>query len=205
MTPSRWLPWPVADDDYERLDLDHPEVRERIVEEVGAGVPVYYDRRWPMTRRFCRWLAARPELVRGRRVVVVGAGVGMEAVLAGRLADRVWINDMAPVALELQAEQLERNGVEPAGVLPGSFGDVRLPAEADLVLGCFVLYDETSADAMRSLLARAREAKVPVILADLDIGGHFSAMLDEVERPVELLLREEAAPGNDGMAVARIG
>lgn len=186
-----FLPTRIGDRTFRRIDLEHPEVAARVVQEIESGVPVYYDRQWPMTRRFCEWLAAHPEAVEGRDVLVVGAGVGMEAVLAGTLGRRVRINDMAPVALELQRRQLRANDVEPSSIHEGSFADVPLPPPVDTVLGCFVVYDRASAGAMKTLLRRTGDADVDVLLADRNLGGHFERVLEATDRPVRELHRNE--------------
>lgn len=189
----------MAGEPFRRLDLEHPEVEARIVEEISEGVPVYYDRSWPMTERFCDWLVRHPESVEDRHVLVVGAGVGMEAVVAGRFAERLEINDMAPVALELLAEQLRENGIEPAATHACSYADVPLSPGLDLVLACFTVFDEGSAAAMERLLERTGERGVPVLFADRDLGGHLGRLLDATPRSTEWLVRD------DGMRVVRVG
>lgn len=190
---------------FRQLDLDHPEVEARILNEMSSGVKVYYDRHWPFTREFCRFLLRRPDLVAGRNVLVVGSGVGMEAVVAGRLAAALWINDRAPAALELQQLQLDENGLTPRGVLPGSFGELPLPEEVDLVMACFVVYDLDTAEAMRRLITRSHPGGVPILLADLDIGGHFSRILSEREAPVRRLVHPGKKEGSFSMQVAQVG
>jgi|GEM_PF-3540163 len=174
----------LGDRTFRQLNLDHPEVESRIMDEIGSDVDVYYDRRWPFTREFCGFLMEHPELVAGRRVLVVGAGVGMEAVVAGHLAQGLWINDLAPVALELQQRQLAANGLTEIGVIPGSFGELELPPEVDLVLGCFVIYDPPTAEAMEVLVTRSHGRGIPTLLADLDMGKHFSDMISRLAAPV---------------------
>ena len=189
MTPDtdaepRWIPVEIAGRTYERINLEHPEVGGRVVEEMEAGVDVYYDRRWRLTRRFCRFLLERPELVEGRRIFVAGAGVGLESVVAGRLAESVTVNDLAPVAVELCVEQLERNGVADPGVSREPFQEAPLEGH-DLVMACYVVYDEETRDAMIGLLERAGELGIPALLANQDLGGHFSTALSAVEGRVE--------------------
>lgn len=191
---------------FRQLDLDHPEVEARILNEMSSGVKVYYDRHWPFTREFCRFLLREPDLVAGRNLLVVGSGVGMEAVVAGRLAAALWINDRAPAALELQQLQLAENRLAPRGVFPGSFGELSLPEEVDLVMGCFVVYDLDTTEAMRRLISRSHPKGVPILLADLDIGGHFSRILSELQAPVRRLVhpgkaREKSFP----IQVAQVG
>lgn len=182
----RWIPVEIAGHAFERINLEHEEVGARVVAEIESDVDVYYDRRWPLTREFCAFLLARPELATGRTVFAAGVGVGMEAVVLGRLADAVVVNDLAPVALELAVEQLRRNGVEPLRVEGGAFQDADLSG-VDLVVACFVVYDAGTRDAMARLLERARERGIPALLANEDIGGFFEEVLEGLERPVRHL------------------
>ena len=175
----------IGGERLQRIDFDHPEVVARVLDEMASGIDVYYDRHWPFTQEFCAFLADRPELVRNRNLLVVGAGVGMEAVIAGRLARRLWINDLAPVAVELQMRQLRANGVTVEGTLAGSFAELALPPEVDLVMGCFVVYDENTAAAVEAMLRRTLAAGIPTLLADLDVGGHFSRLLERFRDDTE--------------------
>lgn len=174
--PTRWIPTEIGDRAFRRLDLEHPEVGDRIMDEIQSPVAVYYDRRWPLTGGFCRFLVERPDLLEGKRVFVAGAGVGMEAVVAGALARSVVVNDVAPVALELCAEQLEGNGIETYEVAPGPFEEVDLEG-IDLVVACYVVYDPETRRAMARLLERTGERGIPALLANADIGGHFTRLL----------------------------
>jgi len=198
VAPPRWLPFEVAERRFERLNLEHPEVAERVVREIESGVEVYYDRPWPLTERFCRFLLERPELVAGRHAFVAGAGVGMESVVVAHLARRVTINDVAPVALELCREQLERNGIETIDLAPGPFEEAELEG-VDRVVACFVVYDETTEGAMKRLLRRTARRRIPVLLANETIGPHFEAVLESAERPVR-----DLTPGG-GRRFVRVG
>ncbi len=183
---------------FRALDFDHEAVSARVREEMRAGIDVYWDRRWGLTRAFCRFVLERPELVRGRGVLAAGAGAGLEAVALGVLARHVVVNDLAPVSLELAAEQLRANGVEAFEIHHGPMEEVPLEG-IDLVVACFVVYDEPTRDAVAALLERAAERRIPALLANEDIEGFFDEVLAEARRPVEVLAR----PG-DGRIV-RVG
>ena len=187
MSDPRFVPVEVGGHTFRALDLDHEAVSGRVRDEMRAGVDVYYDRRWALTRAFCRFLLDRPELVRGRTVLAAGAGVGLEAVVLASLARRVILNDRAPVSLELAAEQLRANGIRDFGVEEGLFQEAALE-DVELVVACFVVYDEETRDAMVRLLERNE-----------DIEGRFAEVLERVGGPVA----ELAAPG-DGRIV-RVG
>ena len=46
--------------------------------EIDAGIDVYYDRRWKATERFARLLYEQPSLVSDKRILILGAGAGVE-------------------------------------------------------------------------------------------------------------------------------
>lgn len=184
--PLPHVPVEVAGRSLRALDLDDARVLGRITEEVRSGLPVYYDRRWRLTEAFCRFLLERPGLVEGRRVLVAGAGIGLEAVVVGLLAERVVVNDRSFAALELASEQLRLNSVEEFTVSRESFAEVELE-EVDGVVACFVVYDAETRAALARLLDRASERGIPALLANEEIGGHFEALLEAAPGPVEEL------------------
>lgn len=186
---ARWRVVEIDGRQFRQLNLEHPEVGPRIVEEIESGIGVYYNQRWDQTRRFCRFLLGRPELVEGLRVFVAGAGVGMEAVVAGQLAAALTVNDRSPVALELQLEQLAANGVREARPVSGSFEEATLEG-IDLVLACYVVYDDETRTAMERLVDRAGARGIPALLANEDLEGHFSRLLDSIDRTVTELDRD---------------
>lgn len=186
MSDGPYVPVEIGARTFRALDLDDPRISARIRSEMRAGVSVYYDRRWRLTGAFCRLLLDRPELVEGRRVLAAGAGVGLEAVVLGALAASVVVNDLAPVSLELAAEQLRANGVESFETHHGPFQDAPL-GDVDVVVACFVVYDPATRDAMGRLLRRAAERGISVLMANEDIGSYFRAVLEEASASVEEL------------------
>lgn len=175
---------------FRGIDFDHPAVVAVVSAEMEAGVPVYYDRAWGLTRRFCRWLLAHPEEVEGRNVLVAGAGVGMESVVVGSLAAGLRVNDMAAGAIALLRAQLAANDVVLVDAHVGSFADVPLPDGLDLVVACYSVFDEQSAAAMARLIERTGDRGIPLVLADRDIGGHLSRLIEETDRPSRMVHRD---------------
>lgn len=150
---NRWISHTVGSEVYELLDLDHPAVERRILNEMSGGVPVYYDRRWEATEIFGRWILDHPYWVEGKRILVLGAGVGLETVVLGRHCEKLFINDLAPVALELCREQLARNGITDVETLPGRLENLALP-NVDLVAACFLVYNRDTRTAIRTFAER---------------------------------------------------
>jgi hypothetical protein len=65
----------------------------------------------------------------------------------GKYCSHVWLNDHAPAALELCAEQMDQNGLKNYTTLLGSYEAMDLP-EIDLVISCFLIYDKKTLQAI---------------------------------------------------------
>jgi predicted nicotinamide N-methyase len=186
---SLWLTIDIAGCRFQTLNLDHPQIDACIMGEITSGIDVYYDRRWDVTERFCRFLLAEPAWVDGRTVLVLGAGVGLETLVIGYLCKKLYINDLAPVALELCARQLCQNGISDVTCLPGRYETLALPA-VDLIAGCFLVYNRETAAAMRQFLAR----RTPPVLLMNDNVVRFHKFVRETSRPMRALLPPEDVP-----------
>ena len=148
-----WHQRVLAGQHFQLLNIDHPEVDACILGDMEAGVAVTYDRHWDVTTRFSRFLLTQPAWVADRTVLVLGAGVGLETLVIGRLCKHLYLNDFAPRALDLCARQLQRNGITAFTCLPGRYETLPLPP-VDLIIGCYIVYSRDTAAAMRQFLAR---------------------------------------------------
>ena len=137
----------------------------------------YFDqtafRLWPLSLTLCRWLCAHPEIVRGKRVVELGAGFGALGLVCAALgAAHVVLTDM-PDALPLLEAVAAANPQLAVAVAPCTWGvdaDVRrLVADGgrfDVVLAADVVYkqaasvQESLAATQAALLAEDGEAIV---------------------------------------------
>jgi predicted nicotinamide N-methyase len=153
MSTELWEETCIGQEHYTLMNLEHPHVSERVRSDMDAGVAVYYDRRWSITKVLTAWLLENVEVFRGKRVLVLGAGVGAEALVLARHAAHVWVNDLAPAALELCAEQLNKNGLHNYTELLGRYEAIDFP-EVDLVVAGFLIYNKDTLAAMRAFLAR---------------------------------------------------
>lgn len=174
---------------FQLLNLDHLEISTRILGDLDAGITVTYDYRWDVTARFGSFLLANPEWVAGRTVLVLGAGVGLETLVIGRLCRHLYLNDLAPAALALSAEQLQHNGIAHFTCLCGRFETLPLPP-VDLVVGCYLVFSRDTAAAMRQFLARA----TPPVLLINDNLLNWQSLLKTTRRPYRLLLPPDDLP-----------
>jgi len=187
--PRLWSTVTLAGHRFQLLNLDHPQTAARILGDLEAGIAVYYDQRWDVTTRFCRFLLAHPAWVAGRSVLVLGAGLGLETLVIGRLCTTLYLNDRAPGALDLCAQQLRRNGITDFTCLCGPYETLTLPP-VDLLVGCYLVYNRDTAAAMRQLLARP----TPPVLLSNDNLLSWQALLRETRRPYRPLLPPDDFP-----------
>lgn len=184
-----WQPLRLGARVIEVLELEHPSVTERIVSEIEAGTSVYYDRRWRVSERFAEFLEEHPSLLRDRRVLVLGCGVGLEALAAAPHAARVILNDLSATAVELSAVQLERNGFAAHDALVGRYEDLPLPP-VDLCIGSFLIYD---AESVRAMVALMERVGVPVLLAN-DPMDAFDELLHACGRRIRRCTAQDDTP-----------
>ncbi len=189
--PKNYKNHKVGGETFALLDLDCRDVEVRVLEEMDAGVQVYYDRRWGATGIFSEWALAKENRGKfeGKNILALGAGIGLETLVFAKLGAHVWLNDLAPVALEMCVEQLEANGLTNYTVLLGKCEEVPLPKTLDLAVGCFFIYNKTTAAAMSGFLERFPK-EVILVNENLD---PFPKWLAEQEREVVSVFEDGAA------------
>ncbi len=189
MKDSMWETHTFSGKNYYLLDLDHPQVENDILKEMGMGVDVYYDRRWGLTQEFCGFIHEIPELFIGKDILIAGAGIGAEAVVIGSMAKKLYINDLAPVALDYCAKQLVENNIKNFEKIEGSYGEINIPG-VDLVVACFCVYNSPTMKAMKSLIEKAA---APVLIVNDPLPA-FVRLLKAVKRPRRPLVSKERFP-----------
>lgn len=185
----RWSLCTLAGHRFQLLNLDHLQIVARVLDDMQAGIAVYYDQRWDITTRFCRFLLAHPTWVANRAVLVLGAGLGLETLVIGRLCRTLYLNDRAPGALDLCAQQLRHNGITHFTCLDGPYETLALPP-VDLVVGCYLVYNRDTTASMRQLLARC----APPVLLGNDNLLSWQALLRDTSRPYRCLLPPDDFP-----------
>lgn len=129
-----------------------PEETRRILEE-----PPYWSFCWASGLVLARWLAERPEWVRGKRVLDFGTGSGVAAIAAAKAgAAEVVACDRDPLALAACRANAELNGVQ----LSYSEDFFAEAARYDLIIVADVLYDHANLPLLGQFLSRGREALV---------------------------------------------
>ena len=129
-----------------------PEETRRILEE-----PPYWCFCWASGLVLARWLADRPDWVRGKRVLDFGAGSGVAAIAAAKAgAAEVVACDLDPLALDACRANAALNGVE----LNYSADFFAEADRFDLIIVADVLYDRANLPLLDQFLSRGRQALV---------------------------------------------
>jgi len=139
--------------DYPQGELDAEQV-QRVMDN-----PLYWVFCWASGQVLASILLARPEWVRGRRVLDFGCGSGVVAIAAALAgAAEVIACDIDPLALAATRSNAARNGV--SLVLTDDFFGVEGPI--DLIIVADVLYDRANFDWLARFTGRADQ----VLIAD---------------------------------------
>ena len=129
-----------------------PDETRRILEE-----PPYWSFCWASGLALARFLAERPEWVRGKRVLDFGAGSGIAGIAAARAGAReVVACDLDPLALDACRANAALNGVE-LGYSRDFFAEAD---RFDLIVVADVLYDRANLPLLDHFLSRGRQALV---------------------------------------------
>jgi predicted nicotinamide N-methyase len=114
----------------------------------------YWAELWPSGVALARAIAARA--LRGARVLELGCGLGLPSLAAALGGGRVLATDWSPSALELLADNAERNGarLETALVRWEEPAELLDRAPWDLVLAADVIYERRNVPVLAGLLPR---------------------------------------------------
>lgn len=164
---------------YRLLDLDQKAVERRVIEDMEAGVDVYYDRRWEITETLTTWLEKNHSSYQGKDILVLGAGVGAETLVLARLAKKIYLNDLSPTAIALCVEQLEENDMQNYETLLGRYEGLELP-QVDMVVASFLVYNAETLSAIRLFI---KDMQCQFLLMNENL-KEFQKLLSELEHEI---------------------
>jgi predicted nicotinamide N-methyase len=137
------------------LTLLRPPSAEELIDEAAFAMEEflpYWSELWPSGVALAQHVAARD--LRGRRVVELGAGLGLPSLAAALRGADVLATDWAEDAVALLAANAARNGIVLSAEVARWDEPERFATGWDLVLAADVLYEQRNADQLRDLLPR---------------------------------------------------
>ena len=130
---------------------------------------------WDSAVALAQWLVTRGATLRGKRMLELGAGVGLSGLVAHRLGATVWQTDHRADLLVLAAHNAEQNGLTAPPQFLADWRNWRHADQYDFILGADILYER----AMHRHLAS-------IFHQNLAPGGHL--LLADPSRPQALEL-----------------
>jgi predicted nicotinamide N-methyase len=126
----------------------------------------YWAELWPSALALARAVGVRA--LRGARVLELGCGLGLPALVAASAGGRVVATDWAPDSIAMTLRNAERNGLAiEAFVASWAQPDALVDrAPWDLVIASDVLYEPRNGEALLPLLPRLVDTRGEIWLAD---------------------------------------
>jgi predicted RNA methylase len=118
--------------------------------------------------------------------MVLGAGIGIETLIIGRLAHKIYLNDLSLTALNLCTRQLIKNGVHNYEVIHGRYESLEMP-EVDIIIGCFLVYNSEGYNSMKQFVENTH---YPVLLINEHMAA-FIKLIRKADRKSNTLLSED--------------
>jgi predicted nicotinamide N-methyase len=95
---------------------------------------------WESAIGLARWVASMGNQMRGRRVLELGAGLGLPGIVAASLGAEVWQTDYLVGTLAVAAENARQNDVTNVHYFVDDWSTWQHTAQYDLILGSDILY-----------------------------------------------------------------
>ena len=121
---------------------------------------------WESAVALAHELERRPQLVAGRRVLELGAGVGLPGLVARRLGARVYQTDNTEDALRLAARNERENGLSGVERFLADWTHWTRADHYDVIIGADILYEAETHDALASIVERSIAPQGTVLVAD---------------------------------------
>ncbi len=151
--------------------------------------PPYWAATWPGGLALARHILDKPSLVKGRRVLDLGAGSGVCAIAAATCgASHVLAADIDPLACLAVAANAQHNGVEVATVCADLLGSAA--TAWDLILAADLWYERFLAQRVNAWLREQAAAGTEVLIGD--VGRAY------LQRGGLVELARYQMPANDG-------
>jgi predicted nicotinamide N-methyase len=123
---------------------------------------------WESAVGLARYLAANPELAAGKRLLELGAGVGLPGLVARTLGAQVWQTDHQPGALALAQTNAEQNGVQGVTRFLADWRVWTHTERYDLLLGADILYERAMHFHLEAIFQRNLAPGGRLLLSDPD-------------------------------------
>jgi predicted nicotinamide N-methyase len=125
----------------------------------------YWTQVWPASLAMAEFLTRQPEVVKGKKVLELAAGLGLPSLLAATWADHVFCSDYLPEAVAVMQKSVMRNAL--ANVTPLVLNWNHLPKDltTDVLLVSDVNYDPKEFKVLRTVLHNFLNTGATILLS----------------------------------------
>lgn len=141
-------------------------VDDLLTESVSADDIPFWAVPWHAAVGLCEFLCEQREQIRDKRVLELGAGLGLCGLVARWLGAEVTLNDYQPDALEFALWNAQQNGITGVATLLADWRQFPDVEPFEVVIAADVLYERRLHDALRRVLTRCVRGHGRVWLAD---------------------------------------
>jgi predicted nicotinamide N-methyase len=165
------------------LDLVVPDPKqvEQAYRDAGGQMPFpYWSKLWPSAMAMAEWLRDQPELISGKSVLELGAGLGLPSFIAASYANHVTISDYIPDALTWIGRNIQQLGLKNADYSLVNWHHNLMP-NAEVVLMSDVGYDPSDFGRLQQLISKQLQTGGSVLLAvpERSVSAVFIGMLED--------------------------
>jgi predicted nicotinamide N-methyase len=163
---------------------------------------------WEAAVGLARMLAAEPALVAGKRVLELGAGVGMPGIVARSLGAEVWQTDHQAAALTLAQQNARQNGVDGIMQFLGDWRSWTHLTHYDVILGADIMYERAMFFYLEQIFNRCLAPGGRLLLSDpgrpqaLEFAAHLEKHGWRMEMETRTVLLDEQGQENRPIEVA---
>ncbi|PIO58607.1 hypothetical protein TELCIR_19953, partial [Teladorsagia circumcincta] len=146
-------------DDLQRMQSVAPLPKLEHVQRSSGNMPVTSDPHPFKAIVLSEYLATHPDLVRGHRVLELGAGLGLPSIVAAKLSGKSVVATDQPSAISLLRENIAANlreeEMSAVSIVPLDWANLpEEPLSADIILGADLVYNEEVFEALRKVITK---------------------------------------------------
>ncbi len=131
--------------------------------EEGTAFP-FWSRIWPSALAMAGWLKEESQLINGKILLELGAGIGLPSFVAAQYASALIVSDHVPEALDWMKKNISALGYDHVSPKLINWNHHPLP-DADIIMMSDVGYDPTDFEDLRSVVSTAMAKGTGVLLA----------------------------------------
>ena len=121
---------------------------------------------WESALALAERIAGEPHRVAGKRVLELGAGVGLPGLVAHSLGAEVWLTDHDAGVLQIARDNARRNGVGNIHAVTADWLNWTIDQQYDVILGADIVYESATWDAIERIFERNLAPQGQILLAD---------------------------------------